>query len=786
MRALDIKLLRDLRRLAPQIAAIAGLGAIGIAVAVMANGALKAVDVARDRFYAETRFADVFASAERAPNALLPRLRSIDGVVAVDTRAGGGGLMPVPGLDRPAHVQLIALPSQESYALDKLVLAAGRLPSADRSDEAVALKAFLDAAHVSLGQRLVAIVAGRQVSVTIVGSILSPEYVYSPSETALPDDAHQAVIWAAKATVEGAAGQVGAFSRVALKLSGDTAPERVLSQVDAILAPYGGTPAIGRADQPSNNFVDEALRRLRTLSVILPPIFLLVAAGLTHMVMGRLVETEREQIGLLKAFGFTDLEVAVPYLKLAGVIGLAGVIAGGLAGAALAAALTSIYAQYFRFPVFNPQFDWTVFALTGAIAVAAALAGSSLAALRAARLRPAVAMQQAPPAAYRPGLLDRLNLIARLDQPSRMIVRRITRFPAKAALTAGGLALSLALLVGTQFIQDALDRVIDATYYQSQRWNGQLGFFHPRQVRAVLEAARLPGVLAAEPVRTVAAWAIGPAGRKRIAVLGLQPDAVLARPLDVRGAPIPFIGRGVVMSRALAERLGLKAGGGVDLQVLEGRRPQLFLPITALADDYSGLSIYMDRRELNRLMGDGDLASGADLLQADDARTAFYKAVTDRPQVVAASSRDDTVRNWRETSAKSFSISIYFYLGFAGAIALGVAYNMGRITLAERSRDLATMRVLGFTSSECAYILYGELGLIALAAVPVGAWLGVAFAHGLAAAFSRDELRLPVTITARTLALSITAYAVSVVAGCAMLARRLWRLDLVAVLKTRE
>ena len=786
MRALDIKLLRDLRRLAPQIAAIAGLGAIGIAVAVMANGALKAVDVARDRFYAETRFADVFASAERAPNALLPRLRSIDGVVAVDTRAGGGGLMPVPGLDRPAHVQLIALPSQESYALDKLVLAAGRLPSADRPDEAVALKAFLDAAHVSLGQRLVAIVAGRQVSVTIVGSVLSPEYVYSPSETALPDDAHQAVIWAAKATVEGAAGQVGAFSRVALKLSGDTAPERVLSQVDAILAPYGGTPAIGRADQPSNNFVDEALRRLRTLSVILPPIFLLVAAGLTHMVMGRLVETEREQIGLLKAFGFTDLEVAVPYLKLAGVIGLAGVIAGGLAGAALAAALTSIYAQYFRFPVFNPQFDWTVFALTGAIAVAAALAGSSLAALRAARLRPAVAMQQAPPAAYRPGLLDRLNLIARLDQPSRMIVRRITRFPAKAALTAGGLALSLALLVGTQFIQDALDRVIDATYYQSQRWNGQLGFFHPRQVRAVLEAARLPGVLAAEPVRTVAAWAIGPAGRKRIAVLGLQPDAVLARPLDVRGAPIPFIGRGVVVSRALAERLGLKAGGGVDLQVLEGRRPQLFLPITALADDYSGLSIYMDRRELNRLMGDGDLASGADLLQADDARTAFYKAVTDRPQVVAASSRDDTVRNWRETSAKSFSISIYFYLGFAGAIALGVAYNMGRITLAERSRDLATMRVLGFTSSECAYILYGELGLIALAAVPVGAWLGVAFAHGLAAAFSRDELRLPVTITARTLALSITAYAVSVVAGCAMLARRLWRLDLVAVLKTRE
>ncbi len=714
----------------------------------------------------------------------MTKLRAIDGVVAVDARASGGGLRPVPGLDRPAHVTLIALPDQDAYALDRVSLAAGRMP--ERPDEAVALKAFLDAAHVSLGQRLTATVSGRQVSLTIVGAGVSPEYVYSTSQTLLPDDAHEAVLWAPKATVEGASGEVGAFARVALKLSGDTPPAQVLPQVDRLLAPYGGTAAQARADQPSNKFVSDSLRRLRILSVILPPIFLAVAAVLTHMVMARLVETEREQIGLLKAFGFSNREVAVPYLKLAAVIGVVGVAAGGLAGAALAAALTGIYAQYFRFPVFTAQFDWTVFAMTGAVAIAAAVAGASLAAMRAAALPPAVAMQAAAPTVYRRGFLDRLDLADRLDQPTRMILRRIERFPGKTALTAGGLALSLALLVSTQFLQDALDRVIDDAFYRAQRWSAQVTFFHPRDLSAVAEAMRLPGVIAAEPVRDTGAWAEGPAGRKQAAVIGLDPGATLVQPLDTQGRRLPLLGRGVVLSSALAERLGLKAGDFVDLDILEGQRPHLYLPITALADDYSGLNVYIDRRALNGLLGEGDLASSADLIAAPDATPRLYQALVQIPQIIAASSRDDTVANWRATTAKSFSITIGFYLTFSGAIALGVAYNMGRITLAERSRDLATLQVLGFTRGECAYILYGELALIALIALPVGTGLGTLMAQGLVKAFSRDELRLPVAITPRTMAVSISAYAASVALGCLMLQRQLARLDMVAVLKTRD
>lgn len=787
MKPLDKKLLRDLRRLAPQVLAIALLSAMGVAVAVMSFAGLKALVVAEDRFYGATRFADVFATVTRAPRSVVRQLQAIDGVTAVDARAMTGGLLPVEGLVRPASVQLIALPDDPGSALNGLVLAAGRMPFADRPDEAVALKSFLKAAHVKLGDRLTATVGGRRVSVIVVGSAMSPEYVYPPSGVStLPDDAHAAVIWAKRTLVEGAAGQVGAFGQVSLKLAPGVGPERVMPQVDKLLAPYGGAAAVAKADQASNHILVGVLGRLRKISFMLPPVFLVIAAGLTQAVVARLIDTEREEIGLLKAFGFTDVEAAAPYVKLSALIGLAGAGLGGVLGAAMAALITGVWADYFAFPVLSMQFDWTVFLITGAASVAASVTGALIAVQRVVKLRPALAMQAEPPASYRKGLVDRIGLTGWLDQPSRMILRRIGRFPGKAGLTIAGLAASLALLVGTQYMSEALDLVVDQTYYLAQRWSLQLGFQHPRALSAVAEARRLPGVIAAEPVRSSAAWALGPLARKQVAVLGLDQGARLEHPLDTLGRPIAFAGEGVILSQSLATNLGVRPGDRLELDMLEGRRLRLALPVSALADDYTGVFVYMDRRALNRALGEGDLVTGADLVTGGADPAALYRALQARPQALRAASRDDTVANWRDTAAKSFSISLSFYVGFAAVIAYGVAYNMGRITFAERARDLATLQVLGFSRGECLYILIGEIGALALLAAPLGIWAGVGLAYVLAAAFSREEIRLPVIITGRTLGFSFLAYLAAVAVAAGMVAPRVWKLDLVAVLKTRD
>jgi putative ABC transport system permease protein len=784
MGPLQKKLVRDLWRLRWQVAAIALLIACGVSVAVMAFSAQEALRAAQERYYEETRFADVFATLNRAPLSIAPRLGEIEGVTAVDVRIVKAGLMDVPGLLRPAVARMVSLP-QGPGALNLIVLKAGRLPDPGRPDEAVALKTFMDAAKVKLGDRLAVTIVGKRMEFTVVGEALSPEYVYVPSpESTMPDDAHQAVFWMNRQALEKAANLGGAFNTVALRLAHGVREAAVLREVDRILAPYGGLRPYGREDQPSNAFVEAELKELQTSASILPPIFLIVAATLVNIVVGRLVDSEREHIGLLKAFGYSDLEAASLYLGLAAAVGLIGAAAGGLLGAELGSAITRLYEDYMRFPVLEPRFHLVAFLGAGLAAIAAALLGSFGAVWRAARLSPAVAMQPQRPAAYRRGWPDRLA--SALDQPSRMILRNLERYPVRAGITIVGLAASLTLLVGTQFIFDSLDRIIEHAYYRERHASDYVGFGEIRDARAVSEVRRMPGVIAAEPVRFAPAVIASGGREERLGLTGLDADSRLSAPLSRTGARIPFEGRGVILSEALARRLRVVPGEKVTVEIDEGRRPVLQLPVTAVAEDYSGLAAYVDRRELNRMLAEGDNASTAQLLVASDQRKRFYAAVSAAPMVVGASSRDDTVANWRVVMTGAFRTNLMFYVSFAGAIAFGVAYNMSRVSLQERGRDLATLHVLGFGHGECAYILIGEIAVLALLAIPLGVLGGNGLARGLIALYSRQDLRLPATISLQSYGVAITAFLGAVALASGLTARRIWTLDLVAVLKTRE
>lgn len=766
-RALDRKLVRDLWRMRWQVLAIALLIACGVSVAVMAFSAQRALEQAQTDFYRETRFADVFALAKRAPLARERDLAAIEGVTAVDARIIQSGLMDVPGLTRPAIARLISLPDDPSRCLNCVRLTAGRAPDPSRTDEAVALKTFMDAAGVRLGDQLTATIGGRAVSFVIVGAVLSPEYVYVPApESFMPDDAHQGVLWAPRRAVERAAGMTGAFNAVALALAPGASRPAVLREVDRVLAPYGGRAAYERADQALHAFLAAELKELSISASVLPPVFLIVAAALVHLVVSRMADAEREQIGLLKAFGYSDREAAANYVRMAAAIGAAGALGGGAIGGGLGAAIVDLYRDYFRFPELQLRFSWPALASAAAVSVAAAMAGSLAAARRATALSPAAAMQPPRPASFRRGFLDDLFREARIDHATRMIVRNLERFPVRGALTTLGLAAGLVLLIGSLFLFDSLDRVVERSYFRTQRWSDSVSFVEPRNNAAVDALAKLPGVFAVEPVR-VAAVRLKSGGRQEMTrIVGLEPDAMLHRALGPGDRVASPAGRGLVLDEALAARLSLRPGDRVWTEILEGRGGQALLPVTGLARDYSGATVYMDRRALNRLMGEGDVASGAELLVASDAHKAFYRAIEATPQIVGASSRDDAVAAWRAVMARSFSTAILFYLGFAGAIAFGVAYNMCRISLAERARDLATLRVLGFAPATCAYVLLGELAVLALLAVPLGVLGGYGLSHGLVAAYSREDVRFPAVIAADSYGLAIGVYlAIVAVAG---------------------
>ncbi|MBU6373937.1 MAG: ABC transporter permease [Alphaproteobacteria bacterium] len=781
------KFLRHLWRMKWQALAIVLLVAAGVAVTVMTFSAEEALRSARATYYAQSSFADIFVTMERAPLTLARRAGMIPGVTAADPRIVANGLSLLPGFERPAQVRLISLPDRDDAALNRIAITRGRAPAPEALNEAVALQSFLDATKLRIGDDIQVTVNGRFVWFRIVGAALSAEYVYLPdAASVMPDDAHNGVLWVTRKALEGAADMHGAFNALAFSIAPGVQPRSIETRVERMFAPYGVQPVVMRADQPSHAFLEGELKELQTSGTIFPPVFLIVAAALVHMTLLRQTEVQREEIGLLKAFGYTDLEAARPFAMTAILIAGLGAALGALIGAVFAGSIVDIYARYMRFPALEPRFHVAAFAVAAGASLIAAVTGATAALGKVTRLSPATAMAPPRPDSYRVSWFERIVLGRSRGLLARLIARNVERRPARAALTVFGLAASVALLMGTQFLFGALDVVLDHTFYQRQRFSHQITFSLPRGPEAADDVRTLPGVMSFRLVRITSATLSNGARSVRTAITGLDPGDPLQRPLDATGELAPIKPQGVLLSKALAGKLGARPGDFVTVRLHERDRRVAAVVVAGIVTEYSGLGAYMDRRVLNTMIGEGDLSNAAQIVLDPLARGAFYRSLAETPGVVGAQSRDDVMATYRRVIAEAFRTSRTYYAVFAGIIAFGVAYNAGRIALSERSRDLATLEVLGFTHSEIAVIQLGEQAILAVVAVPIGLALGWLLAHGISLGYQRDEMQIPAIIDLDTLRMTLSVYGLTVAAVGCLIAYRLWRLDLVAVLKTRE
>lgn len=787
MRALNRKLFRDLWRIKTQALAIALVIGCGVATVVMSFGILVSLTETRNAYYDRYRFADVFATVKRAPESLRRDIELVDGVQRAQTRIVADVTLDVPTIAEPVTGRLISHEVGTMAPLNELALRQGRLPKARASDEVTVNEAFAVAHGFRPGDEVTAILNGRKRTLKIVGIALSPEYVYAIGPGQLvPDDKRFAVLWMARDALEAAYDLDGAFNSVTLLLNRGASTAAVIERLDAILARYGGTGAIERRDQLSHSFLQSDLDQLTTIGRIIPPIFLAVAAFLLNMVIGRLVEIEREQIGLLKAFGYTNGEVGAHYLALVLAIATIGTLLGFVLGAWLGRELTELYARFYRFPFLHYQISTGVFAIAALVSVAAAVVGTLRVVWRVIALAPAVAMMPAAPTHYRQTVLDALGLLGAVSRMTRMIVRHITRWPLRAALTSVGVALSIAVMVGSIFALDAIDHMIDVYFFQAQRQDASLIFVEPRSAAAVYDAAHLPGVLRAEPFRQVAAEIQFAHRSERVAITGLDDAAALSRLLDAKLNTVTAPPRGLMLTTKLAAKLGAAAGQHVIVEAKEGRRHKAAVPVSAVVEEYIGISAYMHIDALNRFMGDGPVASGVHVKIDPSQAGRFYRALKETPSLAGVSIKSSAVRLFRETMNETMVTIISFYIMFGGLIAFGVIYNVARISLSERGRELASLRVLGFTKVEVGYILLGELALLTLAAIPIGCAGGYGLAWFMSSAMDTDLFRVPLIVKPATYGLAVATVLAAALASSVAVAVRINGLDLIAVLKTRE
>lgn len=787
MSPLDHKLLRDLWRMKGQAIAIGIVIAVGVGMLVMMQGLVTSLNETRAAYYERYRLAEVFAPVTRAPDRLAGRLAAIDGVSAVEPRVVGGALIDLPDYDLPVQAQAVSLPDLREPRLNDVFLTDGRMIDSDHSDEILLLQAFAKAHDIRPGDRISATMNGARRSFQIVGLAQAPEFLYTtaPGEL-IPDDARFGVIWMSRSALAAAYDMNGAFNQALLSLSRGANEAAVLDAVDRILDPYGGTGAYPLADQTSNRFVSEEINGLEASAAGVPPIFLAVAAFLLYIVINRMVQSEREEIGLMKAFGYTNGEVGAHYFKLVMAIAVGGALAGCLIGIAGGRALIQIYVAYFKFPFLVFQLDPASFVTGVTVSILAASAGGVLVLRSVFALTPADAMRPPAPADYtRSGRFGRV-LNGFLDQPSRMVLRRITRQPARMAGAIIGIACGMALSVSMITIYAGFDRTIDLTFNVIDRSDVTVSFTHAASEATIFELARIEGVTLVEPVRHIPAVLRNGLSTHRGVVSGLPPHARLSRALDADLAEIPLENGGIVLSTALATKLNISPGDTLTVEVREGRQPVLQIPVTAVAQSLLGAPAYMDLAALNRALREPNRVSGA-YLSIDEARASeIYATLQDMPTVAGVSLKSQA-EVASQTVMNTGAGAIRYVMGaIAFVITFGIVYNAARIAYAERSRDLASLRVIGFTRGETAFVLLGELAVVTLVALPIGGFLGYYLSFGIAAGFSSELYQIPAVFDPASY-----GFAAMVVIGAAigsgwLVKRDIDKAELVSALKTRE
>ena len=787
LKALDRKLLRDLRALWSQALTLALVVGAAVAGFITTYSAYDSLDWSRQRYYESANFADVFADLRRAPDSIATRLRELPGVAQVETSITQQVQVTIPGVDDPVIGRLNGLDWRRLPQVNRLYLRSGRMIAgrSGRQLEALISEGFAIARQLRPGDTVNALMNGKREELLIVGIALTPDTIFAGA-TGAPDLKGYGVFWVDQQALGSAYDMQGAFNHVAARMAPQADEAEVIAGIDRLLRPWGGLSAYGRAEQMSHMMLNAEIQEQRVLGTVLPGIFLAIAAFLLNVVLGRQISVQREQIAALKALGYGNPAIALHYLKFALLVVAMGTLIGLLAGAWLGGKMMILYETAFRFPVLQHRVRPELVLLAIAVTGSAALLATWQAIRETVRLAPAEAMRPRAPGRYRPAFIEAMGLGGWLSPASRMVLRNMQRHGFRTVVTITGIAAAIAVLVCGTFWGDAIDLMLDTQFRLALRGDVTVGLVEPRAARIQHEFEQLPQVSAAEGARSVRARLVHANHAWRGTLQGRPQQANLRRivSMDRRMVNVPT--DALLLTDRLARKLDLKPGDIVRVEVEEGERPVLMLPLAAIVSEMMGLSAYIERRSLNRLLQEGDMVSELTLAVDQGGEAALLQRLRELPLVAAAFSKAALLRNVQAVTARNIRIISGVLTVFATIIAVGVVYNQVRIALTERAWELASLRVLGFTRHEVSRLLMGELAIAIALAIPLGMGAGNALARGVMAMIQNDEFVFPVVIRAPTYAYAVMCIVVAGIVSALVVNRKIAALDLVGVLKTRE
>lgn len=785
--ALNTKIRRELWQMRGQVLAIALVIAGGVGVCVMALVNYSSLTLTRESYYEQHQFAHVFALLKRAPLHVLQQVEQIPGITRYTARVEGAAKLEMPGFTEPVSARLISLPSGGQPEVNRVFLRKGRLPQPGRASEVAVIGSFAEAHGLKTGDRFPAIINGRRQVLVLTGVLESPEFIYViPPGGMLPDYERYGVLWMNVDALAAAMDMKGAFNSLVVRVRDNVPEAGVIDELDRLLGRYGATGAFGRDDQYSHRFLSDDLDQLKTMATVFPVIFMTVAMFLLNVVINRLIGTQRDIIAILKAFGYSNGQIGWHYSQLVLTIAVFGLLLGLALGLWAGQGMAGMYMEYYRFPALLFHLSPWWLALLAVLTVGTAWLGGLQAIRKAASLPPAEAMRPEGPARYKVSLAERLFAPAGFSQPSRMITRQLLRRPAKSLLSVAGIAMASAIVLVGNFQFDSVNLMVHSQFARVQQQDVVATFTDPLSASVLYGLERQTGIRYLEGRRVVSARLIREHREWRGAINGMPADANLQFVIDQEMRPVDLPEGGLLLTDFLAKRLGVQPGQTLSVEILEGDRRVVELPVAGVTSEFLGVGAYMRLSALNRALGEGPVVNQA-LLNLDPGNTGtVYRELRETPGILGIGIRQSMLDSFYETLAKTFLTFTFFNSLLGGIIAFGVVYNMVRISLAEKGRELASLRVLGYTRNEVAHILLGEVAIMLILGIPLGWLAGYGLSTAIVTALQTELYRVPLLITGRTLGMSASVVVLSAVASGAIAWWRLRHLDLVAVLKTRE
>jgi len=787
MLALNRKLVRELWHLKGQVLSIALVVAAGIMSVVTMRGTYESLVTAQQQYYSQARFADVWAPLVRAPLAIVEAIEAIAGVDAADARVTFLATLDLDDTGIPAQGRFISLPEVGRPVLNDLMIREGRYIVSGAVDEVIISENFAIARGFHPGDTIRVIINGRARDLDIVGIAISPEHTYAVPPGALyPEDERYGILWASREALGPAYNMDGAFNEVFVTLTPDANIDAVIEIIDNILDPYGGLGAYPREDQPSHQILQAELDSNRVTGAIVPVIFLGIAVFLLYLVLGRLISTQRGEIAVLKAFGYSDWEVGIHFLMFAVVAVMLGGIVGAVGGVYLGDGYVALYEQYFDLPNLEYRLTPSLVLFAFLACVMGAIGGALAAVRRAINLPPAEAMRPEAPARFKPGFLEMIGVGKLIGPTGRMILRNVERKPVQGFFSSLGVAMSVAILTIGFFMFDSVNHIMDIQFREVQREDLTLTFREILPSQVAYDLSHLEGVSRVETYRIIPARLRYEHRNEEVAISGMETTGRLRRIINFDGNEVPVPATGVVISSVLAERLGVASGDEIIVEILEGKRNTARVKVSGIIEDFLGISAYMSKESLWRLSGEPYVVSGAYLAVDRQNVELLYQALKQVPAVTGVASPDTMLASFEDQLAEGILIAAGFLLGFAGIIAVGVIYNGARISLSERGRELASLRVMGFHRREVATLLLGEQAVITMFAIPLGWLIGYGLCYAITTSIETDIYRMPFVAESRTYVISAVLVMVAAAASGWAVRRRLDRFNLVEVLKTRE